>query len=278
MKSNSLLLNTLLLAAPLALGLPGPALAQAERGTNTPPPAQDAGTAAPTLQDNVEFYFPGGVPAQFLSAVDFQYKVDWRKVADIPQSMQFVHIPALRMNRQSSERILGPTNNFPFGGLGGRRGGAPEDRNPLHALISLYNSMGRAKPELGNLLVEGDLQKPSIVMFHSTNSSAGSPFQMKALALNGIPTNEWKNLEAGLESDLSAMARNQGSADWPSTFFVILHQDTGLLVVTGPDSILQAAESFVNACHANHPGATPNPNQPPPEVHTGPVPPPTGQK
>ena len=163
------------------------------------------------------------------------------------------------------------------------RGGAPEDRNPLNALISLYNSLERANPGTGHLIVEGDLRKPSVVIFHSANpsattSSAANHFQMKAFSLTGIPTNEWKNLQVGLESDLNTLALHQGFVEFNNPVQVILHQDTGVLVVIGPDSVLQAAESVVNAFHANHPGATPNPSQPPPEVHFGPARPATGQK
>ena len=98
MKSNFTLFNTLLLAAPLALCLTVPALAQAEQGTITPAPAQDTNSTPSPLRDNVEFLFPGGTPGDFLNAVEKQYKVDWKKVADIPRNMEFVHIPALRMN------------------------------------------------------------------------------------------------------------------------------------------------------------------------------------
>src|ERR1039458_8610411 len=124
MKSNSILLTTLKLAAPLALVLQGTALAQSERPTNTPPPPQEAGAAASTFRQNVDFYFPGGSPQVFLQAVDEQYKVDWAKVADIPLHMQSVHIPALRLNRESLYRIpYYPNGVRGVGGGGGAGGG-----------------------------------------------------------------------------------------------------------------------------------------------------------
>jgi hypothetical protein len=36
-----------------------------------------------------------------------------------------------------------------------------------------------------------------------------------------------------------------------------LNHDTGLLVVSGPEWAVEAAESFVTAWHANHPAAAP---------------------
>ena len=272
MKSNSIFFNTLMLAAPVALWLQGSALAQPTGATTTPPPpapsaaaatlpapspplgwapppAPNAGAAASTNQDNVErisfvrvdfadnveFFFPGGTPGDFLNAVEKQYKVDWKKVADIPDNMRNVRIPALRMSRQSADSMLaaarrdgatGASNNASVANklsppteaeqeaysqvrqrladlqaLGVKlqsvfttnhpkvkanlldievaearkkaledahpallvAAAAAEERKSLEALVALYNSLGRAKPELGNLLVEGDLAKPSVV-------------------------------------------------------------------------------------------------------------------
>ena len=65
--------------------------------------------------------FPGGTPKEFLKAVEKQYKVSWSSVADIPDEIQSVHIPALRMNRESLEPIL--RRGRRPGGFGGRSSG-----------------------------------------------------------------------------------------------------------------------------------------------------------
>src|SRR5207245_1682639 len=109
-----------------------------------------------------------------------------------------VHIPALRMNRESLEPLL--RRGRRGGSFGGRSGGGGSDlgaaaasvmteqRNPLEAVVALYNSLQQAKPELGQLVIEGDDAKPSVVMFVPPHaSSATSDFQMKAFPLNGIP-------------------------------------------------------------------------------------------
>jgi hypothetical protein len=214
--------------------------------------------------------------------VEKQYKVDWAKVADIPANMAEVVIPRLRMNRQSAEHIIDsyggrrPGGRFGGGGGGGGfQGGREPDHSPLDALIALYNSLSQAKPELGQLIVEGDLAKPSVVIFRSnsqrTSSIDYSNFKMKAFALKGIPENEWGKLEevVGHELDTLAMLQierpvGERHSDHEQTLMaeeierqrqsrVALYKDTGLLIVRGPEPILEAAESLVTAWRAKQP-------------------------
>jgi len=218
------------------------------------------------------FVFPGGVPKEFLEAVEKQYKVSWSSVADIPEEMQSVHIPALRLNRESLEPIL----RRGHGGFGGRSSGGfgggvfmgtndmgglaasslMEQRHPLEALVALYNSLQQAKPELGQLLVEGDFAKPALVIFIRSNvSSPTADFQMKAFPLRGIPEKEWERLARAAEEELANLAVAQrtraggyGEQRRPTLH---IHQNTALLVVLGPPSFLDAVGSFVTAWHAN---------------------------
>ena len=104
----------------------------------------------PARREEIEFAFPGGTPSQFIDAVQKQYAVDWLSVADIAKELADAHIPKLRLGPDS----LGP---------GSRSAGV--EPGPLAALVSLYNELGKQKPELGRLIVKGDLAKPSIVMF-----------------------------------------------------------------------------------------------------------------
>jgi hypothetical protein len=262
MKSNSILHNTLMLATLVALFPQGSALAQTIVGTNGPPPAQEAeahaGANTPASWTNVDFYFPGGPPKLFLRAVDKQYKVDWSSVADIPSEMEDVHIPALRLSRESMERILpnfGPGRMRAFGGGGGGGGGSfageNQERTPLDALVALYNNLGQARPELGNLIVEGDPVKPSIVIVRSFGARAPSGLKIKAFALRGIPEGEWGKLgqELSEQFDLFSKLNHEGEKQ-PKTDIAI-HPDTGLLIVVGPESYVEAAESLVAAWHAN---------------------------
>ena len=297
MKSNPIFFTTLTLAAPLAFLLQASALAQAgparpaagvidvywqgapaqaEGTTTSPQPVQDTAATASTPGDNVEFFFPGGNPWEFVAAVEKQYKVDWAKVVDIPNNMQAVHIPRLRMNRQSVESMFpvfrrggrGGGAGGGFGGGGGGGGGPPnglaampEDRQPLEALITLYNDLSRAKPELGNLMVEGDLAKPSVVIFHS-NYANPTPERMKVFALGSIPKDKWEQLAKELNdlfiSQFTILRENQGADHVPGG--AVIHAQSALLIVSGTESALETAESFVTAWRANY--ATPVPGAP----------------
>ena len=155
MKSNSIFFTTLTLAAPLAFLLPASALAQTNAGalpaaglidisypapgvidvywqgapaqaegtTTSPQPVQDTAATASTPRANVDFFFPGGTPSEFVAAVEKQYKVDWKRVVDIPNNMASARIPALRMDEQSVESMFPVARGFGGGGRGGGGGG-----------------------------------------------------------------------------------------------------------------------------------------------------------
>jgi hypothetical protein len=213
------------------------------------------------------FVFSGGTPKEFLEAVEKQYKVNWSSVADIPEVLQSVHIPALRMERESMETILRRERRLSAAnGLGGSPA-MMEGHNPLEALVVLYNSLQQAKPELGRLVVEGDFAKPSVVMFVAPHdSSAASDFQMRAFPLKGIPKNQWEKLAMLAEGELANLAAAQRTSGGKRGATLRIHQDTGLLVVLGPAAYLDTVGSFVTAWQANsrfgleHP-ASPAPSQ-----------------
>jgi hypothetical protein len=213
-------------------------------------------------KDDAGFAFPGGTPKEFLEAVDKQYKVNWSSVAEIPEELQSSHIPALRMDRASLEPILRRWREGRSGGgflagpgtesSGSTPGFAMEQHNPLEAVVALYNSLQRVKPELGQLVVEGDFTRPSVVMFISSRApSPASDFQMKAFPLKGIPQKDWDKLASVAEQELRNLAvvqRTSGRAFTPS---LRIHADAALLIAVGPPSFLDAVGSFVTAWHAN---------------------------
>ncbi|MGA2557628.1 MAG: hypothetical protein ABSG04_15275 [Verrucomicrobiota bacterium] len=274
MKSNSILFTTLTLAAPLAFLLQGSDLAQAKGGGGSTPLAQDAEAAtpapAPSPRANVDFFFPGGTPSEFVAAVEKQYRVEWAKVVDIAENMREVHIPALRMSQQSVESMFpvyrggggrggggaGGGGGFGGGGIRGGFGSNPEERDPLMALITLYNRLGQAKSELGSLMVEGDLAKPSIVMFRSIYANSAPELTLKAFALNGIPVAEWDKLAQEI-NDQIGMIHGMNHKD-AVRYKVDVHRDSKLLVVFGTASDLDAVESLVAAWRTNYgPGMPP---------------------
>ncbi len=194
----------------------------------------------PAHKDEViAFAFPGGTPGQFLNAVQEQYKVDWWSVADIPREMADVHIPKLRINQDSLELI-------PW-----RAGGG------LAGLVSLYNQLGEQKPELGRLIVKGDLTKPSVVMFVTDKALTDTQpkVKVKAFSIYGINEAEraklQQDIEQAKEEAMKYASRLPGSSGFRSLAgTVAIHNDTSLLVATGPESFVEMVESIVTACQA----------------------------
>jgi hypothetical protein len=185
------------------------------------------------------FAFPGGTPSQFLNAVQEQFKVDWSSVADIPKEMADVSIPRLRISQDS----LGPILQRPGSGSG-----------PLEALVSLYNQLGEQKPELGRLIVKGDLTRPSVVMFVPDKTATDTRLQVKvkAFPIWGISdparATLLEDIERSKKEALDYASRLRGSSGLRGLEgTVAIHNDTSLLVATGPESFVDIVESIVTA-------------------------------
>lgn len=194
------------------------------------------------MAENVAFEFPGGTPAQFLAAVQQQYNVDWASVADIPKEMADVRIPKLRIYQESVPAILA--------GKGAGSG-------PLAAVVSLYNQLWENNNALGRLVVKGDLSKPSIVMF--VRDPAGSDTQrnikVKAFSIYGISDQARAKLMQDIDRAKSEAMEYASHVHGPSSVHslegtVAIHNDTSLLVSTGPESFVDMVESIVNAWQA----------------------------
>jgi hypothetical protein len=205
----------------------------------------------PARNEVTSFAFPGGTPRQFLNAVQEQFKVDWSSVADIPKEMAEVHIPRLRINQASLGPILRPTGS---------------ESGPLGALVSLYNQLGEQKPELGRLIVKGDLTKPSVVMFVPDKAATDSQpkVKVKAFSIWGISDAERAKLREDIdraqdEAMQYASVRPGSSGLRSLPGFVAIHNDTSLLVATGPESFVEMVESIVTACQARERDRNPIP-------------------
>ncbi len=196
----------------------------------------------PARKEEIGFAFPGGRPRDLLTAVQDQYKVDWVSVAEIPREMADAQIPRLRINQDSLGPILRRT-----GGEGGL----------LEALVSLYNQLGEQKPELGRLIVKGDLAKPSVVMFVPDKAVTDTPpkVKVKAFSIFGINEAERAKLQTDIDQAtqeaMKYAARLRGSTGLSNLEgTVAIHNETSLLVATGPESFVDMVESIVNACLA----------------------------
>jgi len=203
----------------------------------------------PAQSEATGFVFQGGTPNQFLNAVQEQFKVDWVSVADTPREMEDVHIPKLRISQNSLAPILRRTGN---------------ESGPLEALVSLYNQLGEQKPELGRLIVKGDLTKPSVVMFVPDKTATDTRHQVKVKAFPvwGISDPAQATLLEDIErSRKEAMdyARLRGSSGLRGLEgTVAIHNDTSLLVATGPESFVDIVESIVTAFLAKERARNPN--------------------
>ena len=122
----------------------------------------------------------------------------------------------------------------------------------LEALVALYNHLGaQAKPELGNLVVEGDIVTPSAVMFVAPNVAGGSELRAKAFSLRGIPEKESEKLGKFARMEAIQFVRDHGTPDGLRGLEVSVSTDLGLMMVHGSDRVLELVESLVNAWHAN---------------------------
>ena len=200
------------------------------------------GPEPPPKGEIIAFNFAGGTPEQFLDAVQQQYGVDWSSVAEIPKAMADVRIPRLRINQEA---------------LNAMWRGNPYGKDSLGALVSLYNQLGEQKPELGRLIVKGDPAKPSVVMFVPDKAAADTQpkVKVKAFSIYGINDAERAKLQEDIErakqeamNYASSLRGSSGPRSLEGT--VAIHNETSLLVATGPESFVDMVESIVTACQA----------------------------
>jgi hypothetical protein len=243
--------------------------------------------AARMLYQPYTFSFPGGGPRDLLGAVEtmFQHvsfdklsvptdanwaegwqerlrasekelqgtKVDWLSIADVPQEMLMVRVPKLRFD--VNFYVL----DGRLGWLRRRASGGDEAmtllsqvRQNLHNLLTLYNKLGREKPELGQLLVEGDLEKPSVVMLVPDKSATAAQPQIKvkAFSLAGIPEKSLDALQADVrnaQQQAEEYSARAGTGRPIGHGLVSIHAETHLLIATGSEAYVEMVESVVEA-------------------------------
>jgi hypothetical protein len=124
-------------------------------------------------------------------------------------------------------------------------------------LVSLYNQLGEQKPELGRLIVKGDLTKPSVVMFVPDKAATDSKpkVKVKAFSIWGISDAERaklrENIDRAQDEAMQYASVQPGSSGLRGLLgTVAIHNDTSLLVAMGPESFVEMVESIVTACQA----------------------------
>jgi hypothetical protein len=264
-------------------------------------PATAAGTsaesAAQTVNYTCTFSFPGGTPRTFLQAAETMFqtvrfdnlvvptnsnwstgwearvkeaekelhttKVDWLSIADVPRDMQLVELPKLRFNlrfylndgRLSWSRRRGTSGDWEGSNV------PMQVQDNLKGLIALYNRVGQEKPEVGHLVVEGDLTKPSLVMLVPDKSGMATQPQVKAKAFSllGISEKSLGTLQADIDHSqrLAAEYSDAIRAGRPlGRGFVSIHSSTHLLVATGSEAYVEMVASVLEAYRQNWPYAS----------------------
>jgi hypothetical protein len=231
------------------------------------------------------FSFPGGTPRDLLAAAETMFqqvsfekvdvstnlnwspewqerlraaekelhatKVDWLSIADIPEEVMVVRVPRLRFDL--TFMLLDGRLSWTRRRASGSDEGMSlilQVQDNLKNLVTLYNRLGREKPELGHLLVDGNLDKPTVVMLVPDKSAIATQPQMKvkAFSLAGIPEKSLDPLQDDIRSaqdKAEQYLRRYGRGIGPG--FVSIHPATHLLVATGSEAYVEMVQSVVEA-------------------------------
>lgn len=231
MKADLRYLKTAAVALLAGFGLQLAVLAQggADKPTNAPPPGKpDTKPAAPSTgkpPGGERFDFPGGTPVNFVLAVQRHFGVDWADIAFIPDEMQDVRIPPMRVETPSV--------------------------GDVKVIEKLYNSMGQGNPQLGQWHIEGNIMKPWVLMLVPGKDFPGAQsrkaaFTTKAFSLKGLAGEEWKYVQEDIDR---AQREAIGISRNPELMRgqVSLHRETSILVAFGSESFVNLVESIVAA-------------------------------
>jgi len=275
----SICLPLLLLLQPRVQGQTGGAVP----GPNTaaePPPAP-----ARIAYYTRTFSFPGGTPRELLAAAETMFhqvsfeklqlptnsswsagwqarlresekelqatRVDWLSIADIPDEVMGGRVPKLRF--ELSFMVLDGRLSWVRHGASGSDEAMSlilQVQDNLKNLVTLYNKLGNERPQLGHLLVEGNLDKPSVVMLVPDKSAAASQPQIKVKAFSvvGIPEKALDSLQNDVRlAQEQAESYSQHFGRGIGGGFVNLHAATHLLVATGSQGFVEMVESVVEA-------------------------------
>ena len=243
-----------------------------------------------------EFFFPGGSPRDFIEAMEkpfgtFQldlsqlqlpddlgaflreyeeavneFKADWLSIADIPEVMNNVRVPSIRLTysvlsfipngagRVSNALVAYQYQADDTNGVFEERTGTLPDgtrtsasqlrtlvRNQastaINRLAAIYDRLAEAKPELGDLVVEPPYDAPSAVMLVPDPSLERST--TKTFTFEGVPPEALASLEPQLLGLLELAGKNTEGRS-------ILDGRTGVLIATGTESYVELVSSIVS--------------------------------
>ncbi len=211
-------------------------------GPNAPPmqAAKSAETALTDLRTQraalakklslaAPFEFHGGSPRQFITEFQNHFQLDWGNVLTIAIPNSEVHVPSMVVSE-------GPWS-----------------------VIDLYNHLGDYNPGLGQWIIEGDYDKPSVVMLSpgkgagamtlAAGQSSGSAMKVKALPIGNIPKESWellqKNVEMAAEMANEYAAGNGSEQRYNGRMYI--QADAKVVIVMGTPDYLDLVASVIGA-------------------------------
>jgi hypothetical protein len=286
MKIRSTVLRPIALCLPVLLLLQ-PRVQGQTTGVSVPgAPAEPPPASARPLYYTHTSSFPGGTPRDFMEAAETMFhpvsfeklsvptnvnwsvgwqerlreaekelhatKVDWLSIADIPNEMMVVKVPRLRF--ELTFMLLDGRLSWTRHTASGSDEGMSliwQVRDNLKNVVALYNRLGHERTELGQLLVEGNLEKPSAVMVVRDKSAIATQpvMKVKAFSLVGIPEKSLDSLQQDVrnaqdQAQLYSQVYGRGTI---GPGMINIHAATHLLVATGSEAYVQMVESVVEA-------------------------------
>jgi hypothetical protein len=204
--AHSILVAVLLGPAPL------PLCAQ----TRTPPPLE-----LPKPSESRLFDFSGGTPAEFLSAVDKTFGVEWSQIAAIPEKARALRIPPMRMRVSTAEAVL-----------------------------SVANKLTAETPSLGTWITIPGQGTISAVLYKLGPSLSSPPsLEVRAVSLRDVPSEKWDDLLRLLDESLAqVLPSHPDSKDAAaSPVNIRIHRTAAMLMITATKEYIERVEPLVVA-------------------------------
>jgi hypothetical protein len=166
------------------------------------------------------FIFQGGTPSDVIKQAQDYFGVDWSMTV-IPPDMQNIRVMPFRIT-------------YPSG---------PGD------VLNLYDKLsGQVSPPLGQWFLEGDAYKPDILMLSSNGQTIP---QAKAIAIADIPKDKWNQIQNNIRQADRASQEFANAPQYQDSGNLLFQDDSKILVVIGPPSFIELAESVVAAYREN---------------------------
>ncbi len=182
-----------------------------------------------------EFTFSGGIPRDFLDALDAHFVLDFQGHAVVPPELAEVKVPRIRVANKNPGEIL-----------------------------NLYNALSEGQPALGRWRLEGTAEKPDLLaLFKSRPMTVagladGQPLRAKAVSLGAVRQSQWEKLPGIITDSVALLAQKLDAAEaekFHQQFggSVQVNTTTRMLLIIGSPAYIEFVESVLAAEQANNP-------------------------